>query len=175
MAEPWTASLQANGIWLFLWDADSGEAFDVWLLGELLETVTGGEYECAVSGYDTEPPPLEIVDDQSGVVADNEQYPPYAVLQWREVTGAFAYIVQQYKNGIWVDIKTIMDSSSGYYWFNTQTLTDGTTNQFRIYASDDIGNTGTPISFNFVIMCNPLRTSVTYEIDSNGDLVVGAA
>ncbi|NIS12340.1 MAG: hypothetical protein GWN97_10605, partial [Thermoplasmata archaeon] len=88
MAEDWTASKQETGLWLFEWGGESGESFEVWLDGELLDTVTGGEYECTEDGYDDAPPPLEIIADESGAEAENELYPPYAILQWRGVDGA---------------------------------------------------------------------------------------
>jgi len=172
--EVWSATKQENGHWLFEWTADSGDPFNIYLDGELLDEVTGDSYEAEVDGYDTSPPPLEIVADESGEESESLLNPPYAVLQWRGVSGADAYLVEQLRNGNWVEVKTIMDQSVGYYSFKTETLTDSESSSFRVSAQDVQGNTGTPITFTFYVVRNPAPPEVDLTIDS-GDIVVDEA
>jgi hypothetical protein len=173
--EDWTATKQATGTWLFTWDGASNESFDIWLDGELLDTVTGGEYECAESGYDAQPPHLEIVDDDSATYAENDLYPPYAILQWRMVTGADGYLVEEYLGGNWIRRKEVSESGAGYYWYKTRVLEDDTTYQFRVVAVDLNDNPGTPVSFDILLARNPSPPDVTYDIDGSNNLVVEAA
>ena len=172
MPEAWTATIQQNGHWLFTWDAASDESFDVWLDGELLDTVEGGEYDCDEPEYWDSPPPLEIIPDESTEFADNDLYPPYAILQWREVAGADAYQVQLLSGSSWLNRKTVSDIGIGFYFYRTPVLEDQVETSYRVMAVDVNGNAGTPVAFTFNIVRNPSPPDVTYEIDSAGDLVV---
>lgn len=169
--EVWTATKQENGHWLFEWTADSGDPFDIYLNGELLDSVTGGEYEAEEDGYDTAPPPLEIVEDASGADAESLLYPPYAILQWRGVTGAEAYLVEKLVDGDWVSFKTIMEQEEGYYTYQTGVLTDSESTSFRVSALDLQGNAGTPVAFSFYVVRNPAPPSVSLEMESGGLVV----
>lgn len=169
--EAWEAVKQATGTWLFTWDGGSADSYDIWLDGELLDTVVGGEYECPEADYNDAPPPLEIVADESDADAENDLYPPYVILQWREVTGADAYRVEQYIDSNWVIVDTIQDRSVGYYFYQSEPLTDGTAYDFRVSAVDVNNNAGTPVTFDTTIMCNPTPPEVSFDIDSSGDLV----
>lgn len=175
MVEDWTAIRSDRGIWSFAWDGDSAGTFYIWLNGKLLDTVEGLSYDCSEPYHDDEPPPLEIVDDGSGTIADNDLYSPYAILQWRKVTGASSYLVEQYISGAWTFKKTIQDVDSGYYWYKTALLTDQESNQFRVSALDITGNSGTAVNFTFLITRNPAPPDVEYTINSAGDLVVSEA
>ena len=175
MAVAWSAVKQAEGSWLFSWTADSGDSFDIWLNGIQLATVTDDEYLCTEPDYDSEPPPLEIVEDESGTFAENELYPPFANIQWRGVDGATSYLVEKYAAGAWSTVATITDISAEYYWYRTLPLEDDTEYNYRVSAQDINGNTGTPVTFAITLARNPSPPSVTYAIDSNGDLDVEAA
>jgi len=175
MVEDWTAIRSENGHWLFTWDGGSAESFNIWLNGKLLDTVEGGEYDCTEPNYADTPPPIEIVIDDSDTVADNDIFPPYAIIQWREVTGASSYLIEQYVSGSWVYRKTIQDSRAGYHWYKTALLTDQENYQYRVSALDIKGNPGTAVSFSFSITRNPAPPDVEYEIDGTGDLVVSEA
>jgi len=166
--EVWTATKQESGRWLFEWDANSGDAFDIYLDGELVDTVVGESYEAELDGYDTSPPPLEIVADESGVYAESLLYPPYIILQWRGVDGAKAYAVEEYVSGSWIFRKTIMDSDAGYYTYQTEVLEDAVSTSFRVSALDDQGNAGTPVTFSFYVVRNPPPPDVDFSVESGG-------
>ncbi len=173
--EDWTAVRIDNGVWRFTWDGDSAGTYYVWLHGKLLATVIGNEYDSSEPNYEDTPPPLEIVDDESATVADNDLYSPYAILQWREVVGAKFYLVEQFVSGAWAFKTSIQDLDRGYYWYRTSLLTDQTAYQFRVSALNQQGDGGTPIPFTFVPTRNPAPPDVLYNIDSTGDLVVTEA
>jgi len=180
MAEDWTATKQANGHWLFTWDmesyADSNIAYDIWLDGELVDTVIGvDEWECMLDGYDAAPPPVEILEDESGVFAENELYPPYAILQWRGTTDASGYQVQRLVGATWQTRDTITERAKGWYYHKTQAMDDDTQETFRVRALDERGNAGSPLSFIFTLARNPAPPDVTLSVDSVGDVQVEEA
>lgn len=166
--EVWAATKLANGHWLYEWDADSAAPFEIWLDGELIDSVVGGSFEAEMDGYDESPPPVEIVSDESGVFAESLLYPPYAILQWRGVTGAEAYQVEQYVGGNWVVKKTIMELGAGYYTYQTDALPDSESQSFRVSALDALGNAGTPVTFSFYVVRNPAPPDVVLSVDSGG-------
>lgn len=176
MAEAWTATKKATGTWFFEWTGVSGVTYSIWLDGNLLDTVADiGEYECLESDYNDAPPPLEIVSDESGEIADNDIYPPYAILQWREVDGANGYVVEKLVSGDWIIVREIADASVGWYTYTSQPLTDGTATSFRVKAEDVNGNDGTPVNLIITIVRNPAPPDVAITIDGSGDVRVGAA
>lgn len=169
----WTATKQGNARWLFTWTSDSDESWDIWLDGVLIVTVEGGEYETQLPGYETEPPHFEIV--ATGTDAENDLYPPFAILQWREVGEEAGYLIEKKVNGTWTSVGNLTNTSKGYYTFRTTPLEDDTDIDFRVSALNFRGEAGTPIEFTVHVVRNPAPPSVTYAIDSAGDLVVGDA
>lgn len=160
---------RVDGGWSFTWP-EQGVDYHIWLDGELLETVTTPSYEFTFPDYDV-PPDLEIVPD--GVLAENEQYPPYVILQWRGIVDEIvaAYIVEQFVGAAWVTQATVMETKEGYYSWQSPPLTDNTTELYRVSAVDVIGNAGTPIAFTFDVIRNPEHPEVTITI-TGGNVVV---
>lgn len=171
--EAWTAAKQDDSSWLFTWDYVSGESFEVWLDGNLLTTVSDGEYTCSEDGYDDAPPPLEIVD--ATLDAESELYPPYVILQWREVTGAYGYQVDEYSGGSWLKLRVFTTASAGYYWYKSDPLDDDETHIFRVRALDLNGNAGTAVQFTYQMARNPAPPDVTITLDGSNGISVEAA
>ena len=171
--EDWTAVKDENGFWVFTWTGAPADIFMIWLDGVLIDTVTGTEYDCEVDGYEDNPPPLEIVDDEDD--AENDLYPPIAKLQWRGVAGATAYLIERYVGTSWITYKTIYETSAGWYLYTTAALTDQASEQWRISALDERGNAGTTVPFAFSLVCNPVCEDVDYTINASNDLVVSEA
>ena len=169
--EAWTATKEADSVWLFTWGGVSGEIFEVWLDGELLDTVDGDGYQSTVEGYDDIPPHLEIFETESGQYAENELYVPYAIIQWREADGAEAYIVEEWDGSNWISRSEVIDASVGYYKYQTDPLSDSTSHLFRVKAVDINDNAGTPVNFTFTPVRNPAPPEVSIDLESN-DLVV---
>jgi len=171
--EVWTAEKTELGHWLFSWSGAPTDYFTVWLDGKQIDTVLGTEYDFALDGYTAAPPALEIVDDED--TPESNTYPPFAILQWRYIAGATAYLVEVYAGSAWTTQKTIRETGAGYYWFKTAVLADQTEAQYRISALDLRGNAGTPIAFTFDLVRNPAAPDVEYTIDGANDLVVSEA
>jgi len=171
--EDWTATKNERGVWQFTWSGAPADIFNVWLDGVLIATVTGTEYDFDKEGYDATPPPLEIVDDEDD--AESELYPPFAIIQWRTVDGAAAYLVERLVSASWVVQKTITEDGSGWYAFTTVVLGDQTSEQYRVSALDSRTNAGTAVAYTFALVRNPAPPSVSYAIDGAKDLEVSAA
>jgi len=171
--EDWTATRNELGVWQFSWTGDPADVFNIWLDGVLIDTVTGPEYDFDRPGYRSTPPPLEVVDDEDD--AESELYPPFAIIQWRAVAGATAYIVEKYVSSAWVVKKTVQESAKGWYSFTTFALGDQVSQQYRVSAADSRGNAGTAVSYTFAIVRNPAPPDVSYAIDDSNDLEVSAA
>jgi len=167
-----TVVRQAEGTWLFTWDPGSSP-YSVWLDGELLESgLTDEEYEYTGAVYPDEAPPLEII--ESGDTAENDEFPPYLLLQWWGLQDASGYMIEQYVSGSWIEEVHIMERARGYYSWATDPLEDGSSHQFRITAVGLYGNEGTPVAFTTTICRNPEPPDVDIVI-SGGDVVISEA
>src|SRR6185369_5825773 len=94
-----TIERRDSGGYDFTWPA-TASTYLVYLDGVLLSTVTDEAYSFTLSGYDDEPPALEIVED--GDPVEGLLYPPRVTLQWRGLQTADAYKVEQYVSSAWV-------------------------------------------------------------------------
>ncbi len=154
---PWAATKLEHGGWNFTWDASSSSGgsagYDIWLQGRLLSTVTEEEYECLEPDYVDTPPPLEIVVE--GEAAENDLYPPFAVLQWFGVSTASAYIVEELVGISWLLRSTVLEIGSGYYAMQTFLLADCTAASWRVRPVDSQGNAGTALTSTFTVVRNP--------------------
>lgn len=169
---PLTISRLSSGAWRFEWDAESGETYEAWLDGVLLERPEDGIFECQAEGYLDEPPPVEIV--KTGE-SENEEHPPYLLLQWKRLPTATAYVIEQYVGSAWVTKQYVMENGSAYYQHRTPAGTDGALNIWRVKALNSIGDAGTPIEFQLLLVRNPAPPEVAVEYESTGDLVVSEA
>ncbi len=160
--EAWTAVKQSDSTWVFTWDADSGVSYDIWLYGILLDTVDEGEYTCTEPDYEDTSAPLEIVVEDAS--AENDDYPPYAALQWAEVEDASAYVVSEYVVDEWIARSTVMQADVGYYGYVTLRLEDEDEVIFKVEALDTNGNEGTAITYTFSVVCNPIPPETDISI-----------
>lgn len=170
MAIDWAAVKRDDGGWNFSWSAGTAP-YSIYLNGLLLATASSESYEFTLDGYKEAPPPLEIIN--TGDDAESLLYPCRAHIQWRGVSGAYAYIIQQYLNSSWRAIRTISESSAGYYGFTTKPLADIDTHLFRVVAVDELGNGGTPVQFSFFMARNPEPPTVDINY-SSGNIEVSA-
>lgn len=168
----WTAASSTAGVWVFTWTTYTGVSYEVWLDGILLDTVTTGTYTYNVGDYETTPPSLEIhyvsVDK-----AENSAYPPYAIIQWRGLTGAAGYVVERYISDVWTVVRNLTERAAGWYAYATAVLDDDTDVQFRVKALDSKGTEGTPITTTVHLIRNPTPPTVTFTV-TGGNLVMEA-
>jgi len=173
MAIQSTVIQNADGSWTFTWAAGTSP-YQVWLDGVLLlSNITDLTYTYALAGYESTPPPIEILND--GDAIENSLYSPILLLQWRGLVNAKAYSIERYVSGVWVPSGTASENGSGYYQFQTPALTEASEAQWRVTAVDQYGNTGTPLTFTKVIVRNPAPPAVDISYSSTGDVVVTGA
>jgi len=179
----WTATSQGGGIWLFEWTAVALRPYEIWHNGILIDTVTpadtDGEYTSTLAGFVSSPPPFEIHDTTANK-AENEEYPPFAILQWRGLAGAGGYTVEQFltiqaslERFPWTIVKTITESAAGWYSYNTVLLTDQVENEYRVKALNNKGAGGQAIEFDITVVRNPAPPDVALVV-SGGDLIMEA-
>lgn len=174
--ENWAAA-ETDGVgWLFTWAATPNDTYEIWHDGFLLDTVTpdtiAGEYAFGLDGYAASPPAVEIHNTASGK-AQNEDYPTFAVIQWRGLVEASGYVVQR-NNGIWVTVGDVTERGLGWYSYNTQVLADDLDVNFRVMALDAKGTEGAALGFTVHLVRNPSMPSVEYVVNA-GNLEIGAA
>lgn len=169
----WTATQIEPGKWTFAWTPTAGRVYEVWYQGELLHTTAAGigTYTTDGGGPTDAPPPVEIHDTVDGL-AQNEEYTPRAILQWRGVAGVAGYQVEQLR-GSWLPVHNATERGAGWYSYNTGVMVDRVVGQFRVTALDNRGLSGAAVSFNVRVTCNPVPPVVTDVGCLAGTLTVG--
>jgi len=152
--------------WRFTWTATTGP-YKVYLDGEMIDEVTDAEYEYAGS---VDAPDIEVVDANETTIY-NVEYPARAVIQWRTVTGAAYYLVQENVSGTWTTRARPKENNSGYYKFTSRALEDVTSHSFRVYAVDEYGNKSSALSFTFFAVRVPSAPDVTIDYNEDTDQV----
>ena len=167
-----TATRQPSGKWLFTWPV-SLPPYAVWLDGiELSKGLTEESFEYDGVDYPDKAPPIEII--ETGEVAENKTNPPVAVIQWRGLSGAIAYEVEQEIASVFVVQVSAMERGLGYYSWTSEALADVTLHKFKVLAIDAAGNEGVAIPFEMTIVRNPPPPAVDIAV-SGGDIVVSAS
>lgn len=150
----WAATQTTPGVWVFTWTPTPGRVYEIWDTGVLVATTEpgAGSYTTGVMATDM-PPAFEIHDTLDGD-AQNKEYTPVALLQWRGVPGATGYNVYQ-QNPSWRVVDSIMENGFGWYMYNSAALVDRTLNKFRVTALDSRGVAGANVEFHVTMVCNP--------------------
>lgn len=170
--EQWTASQTIPGVWVFTWTPAPAAVYEVWRNGLLLATTEEGVGTYTTDdGGPTEAPPVIEVHNTADGKADNEEYPPYALLQWRGIPECSAYKVEYFSGGGWRTVAQIREEGSGWYMYRSVALSDQETASFRVTALDIRGIGGTALPFKFTPVCNPGRPSASL-LASGGTLTV---
>jgi hypothetical protein len=119
-------------------------------------------------------PAIEVLDSTDTVAAQNQNYSPRVRMQWRGQADAELYLIQEYVDSTWTTRDAVIESGAGYYGYETDPYDHGDAPQWRILPQDSGQYQGTPISFTFNIVCNPLPPAVAYTYDSGTGLTVSA-
>ena len=137
----------------------------------------------SVSGDDASEPPVVEVYDQEAVTGDvvpsclSEQFKPYAVLQWRSIAPNIDYfLIEQFVSAAWTEVKKLRgDSTTGYYQYETDTLADDTTHQFRISTYDTQGYVSSVVPIDITMKRIPDTPSIDTAYSSgSGDITISA-
>ncbi len=159
-----------DSTWKFTWTAGTPD-YEIWLDGILLDTVTPEEFIFTCPGFDSNPPPLEIVEVSQ--IPDSEIHPPFLILQWREITLAKYYVLQFFTGVIFQIQKFIIGDLTGYIKEETPPQLDDTEVQWRITTLDEFDNAGASINFIVDIVKNPDPPAVNITFAA-GAVQVGA-
>lgn len=130
------------------------------------------------NGDQYEPPVIEVQDStEFSNTALTMAYPPDTILQWRGVTGAAYYLVEQYVGSAWVTVVGgyIPETKKGYYKFESQFLTDCTTPKFRVTPYDSNGYSGTAIEFEKFFVRLPPAPEIETSYDADTQLLTVSA
>lgn len=152
--------------WRFTWAATTGP-YTIYLDGELIESTTDTEYTYTGS---TSAPDLEVADANETTIY-NVEYPARAAIQWRGVSGAEYYLVQENVSGTWTTRARVKENNSGYYKFTSRALEDVTSHSFRVYAVDTYGNQSSALSFTFFAVRVPPAPDVSIDYNESTDQV----
>jgi hypothetical protein len=149
--------------------------FRIYHLGRLIETTEETEYEYEYSGATAEAPALEILDANDTDDPQSVTHPPRMVIQWYGDAGSYAYKIQEYSGGEWKTRSVRYENGSGYYKYETGILSDATTHQWRVVATDDLQNDSTPLAFSALLVRTPDSPELVYEYDADsGTLEISA-
>jgi hypothetical protein len=164
--------------WVFTWSDSGAASYRLVLNGNLIDTTEDLEYTFALPGYDSYPPPLEVVDD--GDLAMSEKNRPFLVMQWYRSEGATYYEVQENVSGTWTRRAVITDLGAlqWVYTMRTPTLDDQTDYSFRVVAIGTVGDSDGDLNFNATIVRPPTLAEDSIEVgydDSTGSVTITEA
>ena len=117
---------------------------------------------------------LQVLDDADG--QPDRAYPCRLDVQWRTVSGAVHYRLEEYVDSAWLLRATVRESGQGYYHWLSRPLEDVTTHQFRVRAVGADGNVGTATALSCLMVRLPDPPDVDYAYsDSTHKLSVSAS
>ena len=162
--------------WLYTWSGTS--PYKIFMnganiLGENDATTTETSMTF-LSSDAVEPPAVEIQDATATTTALSLQFSGAVVLQWRGETANVFYKVQKFNTAInlWQDVSSlnlslaIRESGQGYYQFvATDEVDDLTTTNFRVTATDNVGNVSFPLEYEFDGVRNPAVPKINSSYD----------
>lgn len=140
--------------WKFSWAATTSP-YRIYADGVLVDTITDAEYEYEQTGFTNVQPNVQVLDANDTDPSDIVAYPWRISMQWRWVEEAESYQVDEYDSGTWKKRGVVREDDSGYYTFESPSLEDVTSSQWRVRAIDAYGNYSSALSFEFFIARNP--------------------
>lgn len=159
-----TATRTGPTTWRLNWTSDeTNPTFYVYRDGVLIAQTTAVEWEVTVPAGGAAPV-FEVLD------ADDEPtqgYPATVVLAWYAAAGAASYRVEQLDGVDWVEQAEVTDDGLGYLTWQSGTLADGTTHEFRVIPVGSNGNDGTAQAFDVLMVRYPDPPAPTIAYDPN--------
>lgn len=150
---PLTSVVRGDGlVWSFTWADTGADSYRIIIRGFLVAVVTSPTYIYNLPGYESSPPPIEVVEE--GQLALSEIDRPFLVLQWWPVDCGF-YEVAEYINTAWVRQAIVIENRNALYSIQTPFLTDETLYQFRVNAVSSVQGRSDPIDFKEFIVTPP--------------------
>lgn len=159
----------------FTSDASTPVTFRVFVMGlqatEFTSSDGAGEFLLHVA--DGQQPYVQVIDD--AVSKADYAYPGQMTLFWYAVSGAVSYRIDEYVSSVWTERFSVIDQGQGAFTYLTRWLSDATAYQWRVMPIGENGNDGTALTYSFTTVRHPDVPSVSYAVDSGGNLTVSAA
>jgi len=174
---PVTPTATRVGTYAVRYDWTGTAPFDVWRDGQLvLDNTTATTYTAQTTDGTSNPlPAIEILDANDTAIAQSLQYSPMVRFQWRGQSDAAYYQIQQYVSSEWTAKGMVRESGIGYYSWESQPQTDGTSPQWRVVPYDSRGYAGLPLDVTHAVVRNPAPPAVTYTYSAGTGLLTIAA
>lgn len=163
-----TITKKGNGTWEFNWITTGADYYRVVLDGVLLDSPIAPPYTCKLSGWNDEPPPIELV--ESDDLAESEENLPYLLIQWWPEREAYYYEVQQYVNSSWTNRNRIMENGSAFYSVRTRVMEDEEVTEWRVIAFNRIDVASDPINYTALIVSPPTILMGETEVGYNSSI-----
>jgi hypothetical protein len=154
---------QGNSTWRFKWNATVAGFYRPVMNGIAQGgAITDTTFDFNHPGFTDYPPPLEMADGDELVLS--EVWPPYLVFQWYAVYTCKQYDIDEHKSS-WVRLTTVLENGRlPAYTFQTMTLVDGSTHEYRLMAEDSIGQQSAARLFNVFVVTPPVLVETSFII-----------
>lgn len=164
--------------WSFTWADTGATLYRVVLNGVFLDRVTTNSYISTIPGYETYPPPIEVVED--GSLALSEMHPPYIIIQWYGGTALAAFYDVREWNAVtseWDSRAQIIPTPlKTVYTIQSPRLDDETTYLYEVVAVDSIDQESTGVEYAIDVVCPPKFDETSVLLDyAAGTLTISAA
>lgn len=120
-------------------------------------------------------PIFEILDDSESVPQPG--FPGYAIVSWALDTDVSRYRVEEYDGADWNEVAIVSpDLTTSFQSWQSETIDDLATKQYRVIGIDAAGNEGTATVFAFLMVRHPDAPDVDMTFDSGpGTVTIAAA
>jgi hypothetical protein len=167
--------LGGNGGWQFQWPSTGDVYYRIVLQGEQIDSVldngTGLQtYVFRGIGFINYPPPLEIVPGSAGQ-APSEINRPFLLIQWYGESDAAYYQVQERVGGNWQLWFQTAETGAQVYSWQSSLLTDLSAHNYQVLAYNSIGQAGTPVPFNILVVTPPSFVDPNYNVTYTGSQI----
>jgi hypothetical protein len=142
--------------------------FRVWIDGVRVGTTSIGRWDFTVRPGDGAA--VEVYD--AAADEPREPLPARLTVQWRAVTGAASYRVEEYGGAAWAVRASVTDDGRGYYQWASRRLEDDTTHQFRVVAVGGNGNEATAAQVDALMVRRPDVPTLTLAWDAEAGAIV---
>lgn len=165
-----------SDLYLITWSSDqvisASNPFRIYQDGVLISTQTDTSITVHVSSGSL--PVFEILDDSEAVPEPG--YPAYSVLSWALDADASAYRIERYNGATWDEVVLLSpDLTTSFQSWQSSTLDDLSTTQYRVLAIDAAGNEGSPTAITVFMVRHPDPPAVSMTFNSGPRTVTIAA
>jgi hypothetical protein len=153
-------------------DISDANPYRIYQDGVLIATQTAASL--VVQAPASQVPVFEILDDADAVPQPG--YPAYSILSWTLDDDVSLYRIEEYDGAAWNEVATVSpDRTSSFQSWQSETLDDLSTTQYRVLGIDAAGNEGTPTTFTVFMVRHPDAPDVEMTFNTSPRTVTIAA